>query len=815
MTNASTVNTRLHPLIFPDLTHNSHPLFLAGLGLLLASGAHAQQYQPTATGLTLSTDSLTVEVQFYAPDIVRVLKFPKGRVVEKKSLTVVLAPAPGTLKYATKNGLISLRSASTEARLDAKTGQVSFFTAHGQPLVREAAHGTRFGTKTDLGQPTYRVRQLFQLAPGEAVYGLGQHQDGHLNYRGQKLTLKQNNMEIAVPVLHSGKGYGVFWDNYSTTKFEDNAQATVFDSEVGDCADYYVLNGGGTADGVVARYRSLTGQAPLFPRWTLGFWQSKERYKGQEELIDVVKKYRRLGVPLDGIVQDWQYWGEDNDLWNSTEFGNPRFPKPQRMVDEVHELHAHQIISVWPSFGKKTKPYQEFLHKDMLFDFITWPRTPHVKVYDAFDPEARDIYWKYLSNNIFNLGMDGWWLDATEPDQIQPFDTDDDNETALGSLRRVRNAYPLMTTGGVYEHQRQTSPAKRVFILTRSAFAGQQRHGTMVWSGDVQSRWDVLAKQVPTALSLSLAGFPYWNSDIGGFFPNGEYPKGVKDPAFQELFTRWQQFAALTPMMRAHGEGTPREIYQFGERGSWAFDSQEKYINLRYRLLPYLYSNMWGVTSRAGTLLRALPMDFPQDSKVTDMGSEYMFGPALLVRPVTEAQYVTRPDKNVPVPADFSRTKTTAVYLPAGTSWVDFWTGQRQAGGQTVQRETPIDLLPLYVRAGSVLPLAPRQQYTGEKDGAPLEIRVYPGANGEFTLYEDENDNYNYEKGAYATIRLRWNDQARQLTLADRVGSFPGMQASRTFRVIVVDAQHGTGVGEDNAPAREVRYAGKKLTVKL
>jgi len=795
----------------------SHPrfLFLAGLGLLAVPAAHAQQYQKTATGLRLSTDSLTVEVQFYAPNIVRVLKFVKGHEADKKSLVAVLSPAPGPLKYADKNGLISLRSANTEARIEAKTGRVSFFTAQGQPLLSETAFSSRFTPKTDVGQPTYRVRQQFQLAPGEAVYGLGQHQDGHLNYRGQKVTLKQNNMDIAVPVLHSSKGYGVFWDNYSTTKFEDNAQATTFDSEIGECADYYVLNGGGTADGVVARYRQLTGQAPMFPRWTLGYWQSKERYKGQEELIDVVKKYRALKVPLDGIVQDWQYWGEDNDFWNSMEFGNPRFPKPQRMVDEVHELHAHQMISVWPSFGKKTKPYQEFAAKDMLFDFITWPRTPHVKVYDAFDPAARDIYWKYLNAGIFKLGMDGWWLDATEPDQIQPFDTDDDNETALGSLRKVRNAYPLMTTTGVYDHQRQTSEAKRVFILTRSAFAGQQRNGTMVWSGDVNSRWDVLAKQIPAALNLSLAGLPYWNSDIGGFFPSGTYPKGVSDPAFQELYTRWQQFAAFTSMMRSHGEFTPREIYRFGERGSWSFDAQAKFIDLRYRLLPYLYSNMWSVTHNAGTLLRALPMDFPRDPKVADLGTEYLFGPAFLVRPVTESQYVNRPDKNAPVPADFTQTKSVDVYLPTGASWVDFWTGKRQAGGQNVQRETPIDLLPLYVRAGSVLPLGPRQQYTGEKDGAPLEIRVYPGADGEFTLYEDENDNYNYEKGAYATIRMRWNDKTRQLTFEDRAGSFTGMQASRTFRVLVVDEQHGTGVGADDAPAKEVQYAGKKTTVKL
>lgn len=713
-------------------------LYLLGLGLPLT--AAGQNYQKTADGLRLSTDSLTVQVQFYSPDIVRVLKFPKGREVEKKSLSVVLAPAPGKLQYGNKAGLLTVDSPSTQVQIDPRTGQVRLLTAGGQALVGEKVYGTRFTAKKDLGADTYRVRQWFRLAPGEALYGLGQHQNGWLNQRGHSTTLKQNNLDIAVPVLHSSRGYGLFWDNYSTTQFADAEPGAVFDSEIGDCADYYLLNGQGTADGVVARYRQLTGQAPMFPRWTLGFWQSKERYRSQQELIGVVEKYRSLGVPLDGIVQDWQYWGENNDYWNSTEFGNPGFPDPQGMVDRVHALHAHFIISVWPSFGKQTKPYQELAAKDMLFDFIAWPRTPRVKVYDAFDPEARDIYWKYLRSGIFRLGIDGWWLDATEPDQTQPFYSDDDNETALGSFRRVRNAFPLLTTGGVYQHQRQTSEAKRVFILTRSAFAGQQRYATMLWSGDTQSRWDVLAKQVPAALNLSLAGLPYWNCDIGGFFPNGQYPKGVQDPAFQELFTRWQQLAAFTPMMRAHGESTPREIYQFGGPGSWAFDAQKKFIDLRYRLVPYLYSNMWQVTSRAGTLMRALPMDFPRDPKVADLGGEYLFGPALLVRPVVEAQYVNRPDKNVPVPADFSRVKTTEVYLPAGTSWVDFWTGRRLPGGQTVQRETPIDLLPLYVRAGSVLPLAPPQQYIGEQDAAPLELRVYPGADGEFTLYEDEND---------------------------------------------------------------------------
>ncbi|TPG65834.1 TIM-barrel domain-containing protein [Hymenobacter nivis] len=799
----------------PKITLLSVNGLAVALGLGAALPARAQQYQQSATGVTVTTDSLTVSVQFYAPDIVRVLKYPKGAPGQHQSLVVEQGPTPGKLRYQARGGVVQVASPTTQVRVNQQTGYVSFFTAQGQPLAAEQPGSLRFRPKTDLGAPTYRVRQAFQLAPGEAIYGLGQHQDGHLNYRGQQVMLKQRNTDIAVPVLHSGRGYGVFWDNYSTTQFADSDKGAAFDSEVGDCVDYYLLNGQGTADGVVARYRQLTGQAPMFPRWTLGFWQSKERYRSQDETVGVVEKYRSLKVPLDGIVQDWQYWGENNDLWNSTEFGNPRFPDPAGMVRRVHALHAHQIISVWPSFGQKTKIFRDLQRDSLLFDFITWPRTPHVRVYDAFNPKARDIYWSYLNKNIFSLGMDGWWMDATEPDQIQPFDTDDDNRTPLGSLRRVRNAFPLVTTQGVYQHQRATTTDKRVFILTRSAFAGQQRNGTMLWSGDVDSRWDVLAKQIPAALSLGMAGLPYWNSDIGGFFPSGQYPKGVQDPAFQELFVRWQQFAAFTAMMRAHGEFTPREIYQFGQPGTWAYDALEKFIHLRYRLQPYLYSNNWNVTSRAGTLMRALPMDFPRDPKVTDMSSEYMFGPALLVRPVTESQYVTRPNKNVPGTTDFAQVKNQPVYLPAGAQWVDFWTGERQAGGQTVQRATPIDVLPLYVRAGSVLPLGPRQQYTGEKADAPLELRVYPGADGEFTLYEDENDNYNYEHGAYATIRLRWNDRARTLTLDKRTGTYPGMPARRTFRVVLVDAQHGTGLGDETAPAREVAYTGQQVAVKL
>ncbi|HEX9151861.1 MAG TPA: TIM-barrel domain-containing protein, partial [Flavobacterium sp.] len=652
----------------------------------------------------------------------------------------------------------------------------------------------------------------FQLEQDEAIYGLGQHQQGVMNYRNKSVKLKQSNMEIAVPFLQSIKGYGLFWDNYSTTNFEDNTQGTSFQSEVGDCADYYFINGG-NADKVIAGLQNLTGKAPMFPRWVFGFWQSRERYKSQYETVGVVKKYRELGIPLDGIVQDWQYWGVDEGNWNATEFGNPGFPDPKKMIDSVHNMNAHIIISVWPSFGNKTKIFKEMKDGNMLYDFVTWPVNPNVQVYDAFNPAAREIYWKHLNKNIFSLGMDGWWMDATEPDQIKPKPSDDENKTYLGSFRKVRNAFPLLTTGGVYQNQRKVTSEKRVFILTRSAFAGQQRNATMTWSGDVQSRWDVLHNQIAAGLNLSLSGIPYWNSDIGGFFPSGKYPKGVKDPAFHELYVRWMQFAVFTPMFRSHGEYTPREIYQFGKKGDWAFDAQEKMINLRYRLLPYNYSNAWEITSKSSTMMRALVMDFAADKKVSDINNEYMFGKSLLVCPVTDSLYTSRSNGNTVV--DFSKIKTHKVYLPLGADWFDFWTGEKTKGGQEIEKEVPIDVVPLFVKAGSILPMGPFQQYTSEKDASKLEIRIYEGADGDFTLYEDENDSYNYEKGSYSTITFKWNNEQRKLTVNDCKGSFPGMLKNRIFNLVLVNQQLGTGMNEPLKPTKTIIYSGKTTTVKL
>ena len=728
----------------------------------------------TSHGVKVETKAACVELECFSSSIIRVKKYPLGQAPEKQSLSVTMQPEKVKYKIQEANNQVILTTSELTVLLDIVQNRVRFVTKDGKELLAEKPSSTGFTSFNDAGNSTYRIRQTFLLDSDEAIYGLGQHQRGKMNQRNQTLFLQQANTEICIPLVHSIKGYALFWDNYSPTTFTDNAQGMTFDSEVGDLCDYYFVYGGG-ADKVVAGLRELTGQAPMFPLWTFGFWQSRERYVSQDELVSVVAKYRDLKVPLDGIIQDWRYWGEDHKDWNAVEFRNPKFPDPKKMMEEVHHLNAHAIISVWPSFGPATGIYADLKALNKLMIHETFPQDNGVKVYDTYDPIARDIYWKYMNKNMFSIGMDGWWLDATEPEHSPAKEGDLDFQTYLGSFRKVRNVFPLVSVGGVYDHQRQEASDKRVFILTRSAFAGQQRYAAQAWSGDVVSDWDVLRNQIPAALNISLTGIPYWNSDIGGFFSDRKFPEGVKDPAFHELYVRWMQFAAFTGMMRSHGTNTPREIFMFGERGYWAFDAQEKMINLRYRLLPYIYSTSWEVTSNGGSLMRALFSDFPEDKKVTDIGDEYMFGKSILVAPV------------------ISEVKRRSLYLPEGTQWIDFWTGEKQKGGQEISREAPIDIIPLYVKAGSIIPA---------------------GADGEFTLYEDEDDNYNYEKGKYTTVRMTWSDKDRQLTIHPRQGSYDGMLQNRNFRIVVVDNLKGLGLDNESYTVN-VEYKGKKLNIKL
>ncbi len=816
-------------------------VLLAMLVPVLGSAITAPGVQETAHGVKASLDSMVVEMEFYTPSSIRIVKYPLSESGRPASESYSVIAKPETVKFdVSRSGSgVTVKSDRLKASLNLRTGEIIFADASGKNLLKEKS--TSFIPVLDAGTPSLRVSQSFILDKDEPIYGLGNYETGKLSLRGFSRTLMPGNIEDGIPVMQSIKGYGILWDNYSPTDFNDNADGMSFSSAVGDCVDYYFMYGG-NADGVVAQIRALTGEVPMFPLWTYGFWQSRERYTSQDEVMEVVARHRELEVPFDGIIQDWQYWG-NNYLWNAMEFMNAQFPNPKLMVDSIHNMNAHAIISIWSSFGPATKPYRELNEKGLLFNIETWPQSgiseqwpprmdypSGVRVYDAYSQEARDIYWNNL-RRLYDLGLDGWWMDSTEPDHFDVTEESFDTPTALGSFRRVRGAYPLMTVGGVYDHQRATSADKRVFILTRSGWTGQQRYGCNVWTGDVNSTWDMLRNTVPALLNFTLTGNPNSNSDIGGFFCSGYNTvygdnSAPKNPLFQELYVRWLQMGAFNPMMRSHGTDIYREIYYFGEKGQPVYDAIEDAIRLRYSLLPYIYSTSWQVTDNNYSYLRALMMDFRKDKNGWERADQFMFGPSLLVAPVLEAQYtpeqVLKMDENTGwnknentgtasassfKDVDFLSPKSAEVYLPAGTAWYDFWTNEKLAGGKTVNKTTDIKTIPLYVRAGSIVPFGPDVQYAMEKPWDDIEVRVYPGADAEFVLYEDEGDNYNYEKGIYSTITMRWNDKNQELTVADRSGQFPGMIGSRKFRFRNMAKLESAPVIVD--------YDGSAVTVKL
>lgn len=806
---------------------------------LLTSWTWAQEFQKTTSGIktTISGKQTDIEIQWFGPNTLRVLKTPQGKSVKKESLSVIAQPQNSGIKITTPgNGCIVMKSQTLTVILNPQTGIITYAKPNGDALLIEQENVKAFTPVNDAGRSTYSVYQGFTTSKEEGLYGLGQLQNGQMMQRGMTKHLVQGNVEDVSPFFQSTKGYGVFWDNYSGTTYTDNEQETSFCSEVGDCIDYYFMYGG-SADGVIAEVRALTGDVPMMPLWSYGFMQSKERYKSQEETVGVVKKYRELGIPLDCIIQDWQYWGH-NYLWNAMDFQNPAFSRPKDMIDEVHALNARMMISIWSSFGPATKPYRALDKEGLLFDIETWPQSgvdgwpPNleypsgVRVYDAYSPKARDIYWEHLNKGIFQLGMDGWWMDSTEPDHFNHKESDFDRQTGLGSYRSVRNAYPLVSVGGVSDHQRALTQDKRVIILTRSGFLGQQRYGSNVWSGDVQSSWDMFRKQITAGLNFSLTGMPHWNSDLGGFFA-GSYNtswgdnSATRNPMYQELYVRWLQFGVFCPMMRSHGADVPREFYWYGKKGEPIYDALVDAVKLRYTLLPYIYSTSWDVTHNRSTFMRALFMDFVNDKQTWIVNDEYMFGKAFLVAPVLHAQYTpevqqktleenegwnrdSKKSAKTPILTDFTHSKNMEVYLPAGTRWYNFWTNEAIEGGQKLVISTTLNRIPLFVRAGSIVPCGPDVQYTGEKKWDNLTLCVYPGENGNFTLYEDEGDNYNYENGAYTEIPMNWDNASRILTIGARKGEYNGMLQKRQFIVKAIDGNSKT-----------VTYTGKKIRVKL
>ena len=752
-----------------------------------------------------------VKIEFITPSIVHVVKG-----TPTKSLVVTAKPQDVAVS---RNGN-TWKSSELTVKLEPETETLVFLTNKGKVLLKEK--GIRIVRKNT---GDFEVSQSFFLDKDEAIYGLGTIQNGKMNRRGEKKRMEQSNLEDFQNVLQSIKGWGIYWENYSPTLFEDNAEGMSFTSESGEGVDYYFMYGG-SADGVIAKMRELTGDVPMFPLWTYGFWQSKERYKTARETESIVDKYRELQVPLDGIIQDWQYWGS-NYLWNAMDFLSEDFSNGKQMIDNVHKKHAHFMISIWASFGPMTQQFRELEAKGLLMPFETWPQSgishvwppmkdypSGVKVYDAFSPEARAIYWKYLKK-LYDYGTDAWWMDSTDPDFFDPRESDYEHKVYGGTWRSQRNAFPLETVRGIYQSQRKDYPnaSKRVFIMTRSSYAGQQHYGSNMWSGDVNSSWDMLRKQVPAGLSFTLTGNPNFNTDIGGFFCSSYNTKGSgsapKNPQFQELYVRWMQYGLFCPVFRSHGADAPREIWQFGQKGEPVYDAIEKMIRLRYRLIPYLYSTAWQVTKNNDSYMRPLFADFAADKKVWNMTDEFMFGRSILAAPIVDPQYteekVIRTDamtgwdrkevnseKVNSEKLDWTATKSAVKYLPKGATWYDFWTNKKYLGGKTVTLETSLDRVPMFVRAGSILPLGPEMQYVGEKAWDNLELRLYPGADGTFTLYEDEGDSYNYERGVYTTIPFVWKDKTNTLIIGARQGSFPGMLQTRKFTIVLPDGTSKT-----------------------
>ncbi|MCQ2111805.1 MAG: DUF5110 domain-containing protein [Bacteroidaceae bacterium] len=814
----------------------------------------------------MQAQQLKTEVFPYGDNCVRVVKYPASlsKMPEINSFSIVAKPSG---KSITNGG--SLTVGNISVKVDAN-GAVTFSTTDGKQLLKETT-GEITPITEGVDKGFYKTRQEFLLDQNEAIFGFGQRKDIDMNQTGKSVEFWSGNTNITIPYFASQKGYGLYWDNAGLSHFRDartpqprqananrrgprmapaaapaNTAPSSFASDVASAIDYYFIYGDGSQDAVMAGVRHISGQATMFPLWSMGFWQCRERYKSSDELCEVVDKHRQLGIPLDGIVQDWQYWGCDSN-WNAMKFVNPRYinklgdPKymrylpdseqsgwqelakqtpriksPEDMIKYVHDNHAHLMISIWASFGPWTDQFKELDKIGALLPFETWPNNRGCHPYDPFNPKARDIYWKYLKN-LYDMDIDAWWSDSTEPDHTEK-PGDRDYKTYAGSWRAVKNAFPLLTNIGIYEHQRQVkgSDKKRAFQMTRCGAFGLQRSAAFNWSGDIQASWSEFKNQIPSGLNYTMCGIPYWNTDLGGFF-YWDFDQTPKNPAIAELQTRWMQWGAFLPLMRNHCSSPMiSEIYLYGEKGHWAYDAMVDAVKLRYRILPYIYSQCGAVVQNSESMMRPFIFDFPNDNEAINRNDEYMFGHSILVHPVTDPMY-TYKDNNKRGHLIYPNVKEAAapvdVYLPAGTEWYDFYTNKKQRGGQTIQRLAPINIIPLYIPAGSIIPFGPDVQYSNEKPWDNLEVRIYPGKDGDYTFYEDEGDSYNYEKGAFTLIKFHWDDAAKKLTISDRQGKFNGMLANRQFNLVLVDAN--TPSGDKPAQGKEVSYNGSKVEVQF
>jgi alpha-D-xyloside xylohydrolase len=689
---------------------------------------------------------------------------------------------------------VIVRLPDLEVEVDRATGAVRFEDAQGNELLRESNYPQPRQLKAAVtdGETTNRAAVWFALMPEERFYGLGQHQTGILNQRNLAFELSQDNTNISIPFFVSSKGYGVLWNNASVTQWNNRFQPVLnISSNVADAVDYFFVKGP-RFDRIIAGYRKITGNAPLFPLWAYGFWQSRLAYESRSEILETAAKYRNLRIPIDNIVLD-----EGWETVLGSHIFTDKYPDPRSMIQTLHDEHVHIMVSIWPVFEPGSANYDALL-KNGLFTGEginrTPPWVPGTRLYDAFSAKGRETYWQMAKSSLFGIGVDAFWLDSTEPSDNYGEEQGSmlaGAETAIGNGSRYANLFPFMTTSAMYDGQRSTTDRKRVFILTRSAFAGMQRVGAAAWSGDTATNFQTLKRQIPAGLNYSLTGLPYWTTDIGGFV-GGD----TTNSAYQEVFVRWFQYGSFCPIFRVHGVriNHQNELWSYGEKAQAILTL---YDRLRYRLLPYTYALAHRTTTEGYTPMRALAFDFLQDQNALDVGDEFMYGPSILVAPVTDAGATSR-----------------RVYLPAGADWYDFWTGKRTVGGQNVNRETPIDVMPLYVRAGTILPMGPESEYSNQHPDAPVELRIYPGRDASFSFYEDDGISYDYEKGLSATIPIEWNDRAKVLTIGAIHGQYPGMPAHREFSLVTVNSTRGVGEAV-SAEVRSVHYDGSSQEIRF
>lgn len=712
-----------------------------GVGILEEQDWDGWEYEEQETKVLLNTQKLVLEV-------------------DKRT---------GSIRYLEKDGRLLLAEREENSReleefdsyktvIDENTKVEEVETADGvKRVIREA--GSVFDRKL------YHTRLHLKWQESERLYGLGQAEEGLLNLRGSVQYLHQANLKIAIPFLVSSNGYGILLSTGSTAVFQDTQYGSYLYTEADEEMDYYFI-AGESMDAIIKGYRLLTGKAVMLPRWAYGFIQSQERYESQEEILEVAREFRKRGFGLDALVLDWCSW--EDGMWGQKSFDASRFPDPEAMTEALHEMDVHFMLSIWPNMSKRTRDYEEFLEKKLLL--------PASEIYDAFDAKARELYWKQVQEGLFRYGVDAWWCDSSEPftpewaRKVKP--GPEEMYTAFvrdaGKYMPAQclNAYGLFHARTIYEGQREVSDEKRVVNLTRNSYVGGQRYGVILWSGDIYASWETLRRQIAAGLNFCASGFPYWTLDIGAFFVkkgepwfwNGDYEEGLSDLGYRELFVRWFQYGAFLPVFRSHGTDVRREPWLFDSREVGFYDALCSAVSLRYRLLPYIYSWAYRVWKEDKTFLRMLAFDFLQDERALDIADQYMFGESILVCPVTEPMYYgigSRVLGGIP--------EKRTVYLPENCDWYDFYTGERYRGGQYVEADAPLSRIPLFVRAGSILPMTGAVQNTARAAEAEVEYRVYAGADCRFTLYKDSGDGYGYERGEYTLTELVWEEERKRL----------------------------------------------------